>query len=304
MKPITALLGLLILVFSSFALADNAARFDAAWRLVHERYWDALHRQVDWQAVREIYEPQALAAESEETFFAVLEAMYEELGDNHSRFVRPSRVEEIRLTYGDLPCVGVFGQSSTSTVGNVAYELLPPDIGYLRVPDLATGGTASDVRAAVQELHAQDAQSLVLDLRGNPGGRLIEMMQVAGVFTNGFLWRTITRWTLPLPYPAIGASETDLPLVILVDNDVHSAAEGLAGGLQAQGRATVIGETTAGNVEAVLPFCLRDGSQAWIATGVLAPLVGATWEDRGVEPDVTVSAAQALDAALEYLQEP
>ena len=130
--------------------------------------------------------------------------------------------------------------------------------------------------------------AFIVDVRGNPGGRFVEMMQAAGVFTNGFLWRTITSWTFPTPYPAIGVAATDLPLVILTDGGVNSAAEGFAGALQASGRATVVGKTTAGNVEAVLPFCLRDGSQAWIATGVLAPLRGATWEGRGVVPDVDV----------------
>lgn len=285
------------------ASGEYATRFEAAWRLVDERHWDPLERGLDWDAVRTEYEPQALAADDDEAFYRVLEAMYEEIGDDHSVFVPPARVAEIRETYGDLPCLGVFGRQA-GEVGAVAYELLDAHIGYIRVPDLVTSGTAAAIRQVVRELAASEPRGLVLDLRGNPGGRLIEMMQAAGVFTGGFLWRTITRWTLPLPYPAIGGVDTDLPLAILVDNDVHSAAEGLAGGLQSRGRATIIGETTAGNVEAVLPFCFRDGSQAWIATGVLAPLTGATWEGRGVEPDIKVPADQALDAAIEYLTSP
>jgi carboxyl-terminal processing protease len=131
----------------------------------------------------------------------------------------------------------------------------------------------------------------------------VEMMQAAGIFTSGFLWRTVTRWTLPLPYPAIGQIETNAPLAILIDGGVNSAAEGLAGALQKKGRATIIGETSAGNVEAVLPFCLRDGSQAWIATGVLAPIGGPTWEGVGVIPDVEVDANDALEKAIELLSD-
>jgi carboxyl-terminal processing protease len=301
-------MALLRFLFALFALgtwaqaanADYAARFEAAWRLVDERYWDPLHRGLDWQAVREIYEPLALAAESDEAFYEVLEAMYREIGDDHSVFVPPQRVEELRERYGDLPCLGIFSQAELRD-GSVDYRLLEGNVGYIRLPDLAVPGRAHELRQAVRSLKRQRAQAFILDLRGNPGGRLVEMMQAAGVFTSGFLWRAVTRWTLPLPYPALGAVETDLPLVVLVDADVHSAAEGLAGGLQAHGRATVIGETSAGNVEAVLPFCFRDGSQAWIATGVLAPLRGATWEDRGVEPDIPVPAHEALDAALAHL---
>src|SRR5690606_11094181 len=176
-------------------------------------------------------------------------------------------------------------------------------VGYVRLPDLATDGVASAVRQAVRRLQRQGAEALVLDLRGNPGGRLVTMMQVAGVFTRGFLWRAVLSWSLPVPYPAFGEPATDLPLYLLVDGGVNSAAEGLAGALQDNGRAVVVGERTAGNVEAVLPFCLRDGSQAWIATGVLAPLVGATWEGSGVEPDVVVPPDDAIDAALRLVGE-
>ena len=290
---------------------DFEARFDTAWRLVEERYWDRDFGGNDWNEVRAEYEPRALAADNERQFYGVIADMYEELADNHSVFVPPDRVDQIRGEYGDLPCLGVFGgvfggafgqvlePQGTEQRGRVSYKLLEDDIGYIRVPDLV--GTAGDLRGAVQSLRG--AQSLILDLRGNPGGRLVEMMQAAGIFTSGFLWRTLTRWTLPLPYPAVGNTITELPLVVLIDGNVNSAAEGLAGALQAKGRATVIGETSAGNVEAVLPFCLRDGSQAWIATGVLAPIGAPTWEGRGVVPDVETASDEALDEAVAFLEE-
>lgn len=303
------------------------ARFDTAWRLVADRYWDLPRTGIDWDAVGERYRPEAVAAADDAAFYSVLQRMYDELGDDHSVFVPPARVEEIRRTYGDLPCVAVFGAAPSAPVptgalgaaslpfwgraqveelgalANVHYGRTADGVGYLRLPDLASDGAAEAVRTAVTRLEGDGAHALVLDLRGNPGGRLVTMMQVAGVFTRGWLWRAITGWTLPMPYPAVGTVATSLPLVVLVDGGVNSAAEGLAGALQAVGRATVVGETSAGNVEAVLPFCLRDGSQAWIATGVLAPLRGPTWEGRGVVPDVEAPADQALEAALAFLRE-
>ncbi len=297
----TTCAAVLFMAASAQAAQNFETRFDTAWRLVEERYWDRDFGGMSWDEIRSEYEPRALEAENEGEFYSVLADMYEELGDNHSVFVPPDRVNEIRAEYGDLPCLGVFGQvlepQGTEQRGRVSYKLLENNIGYVRVPDLV--GTAGDLRGAVQNLSG--AESFILDLRGNPGGRLIEMMQAAGVFTGGFLWRTLTRWTLPLPYPAVGNTITELPLVILIDGGVNSAAEGLAGALQANGRATVIGETSAGNVEAVLPFCLRDGSQAWIATGVLAPIGAPTWEGRGVVPDVEVASDEALDEAIAFL---
>ena len=297
-----SVLGALSVLGSAYA-QDYSNRFDTAWRLVADRYWDLADLGLDWDEVRTEFEPEALNAADDAAFYGVLERMYERIGDSHSVFVPPQKVARIREEYGDLPCLGVFAQTRTSErLGNIEYDLLDGSVGYIRLPDLASNNVAGNVRQAVRDLVRQGAQGFVLDLRGNPGGRLVEMMQTAGVFTNGFLWRTVTNWALPLPYPAIGAVETELPLVVLIDSNVNSAAEGLAGALQDRGRAVVIGETSAGNVEAVLPFCLRDGSQAWIAAGVLAPIGGPTWEGRGVVPDVATPGADALDAAVEYLR--
>lgn len=298
------------LVFLSFSPAQDAQadgpygeRFDVAWGLVAERYWDAAYGGLDWRALKREYRPRAVAARNDRAFYGVLERLYNRLGDGHSVFVPPAKVAHIRRLYGDLPCLGVFGLQAVGTdterLGGVRYRL-EGNVGVVTVPDLATIGIAGDLRGAVRRLGEQGAEAFVLDLRGNPGGRLVEMMGAAGVFTRGFLWRTLTRWTLPLPYPALGAVETEKPLAVLIDKNVHSAAEGLAGALQSGGRARVFGEKSAGNVEAVLPFCLRDGSQAWIATGVLAPLRGATWEGRGVVPDERTG--RALRAALTYLR--
>ena len=301
---------------------DLAARFESAWRLVAERYWDLGGLEVDWDEVGERYRAKLPDVAGPNELYALLEEMYAELGDDHSVYVPPARVAEIRDSYGDLPCVAVFDSSAllgptwaggllaqaqeppTSASGPVEYGLAEDgeiSIGYVRLADLASDGVAAGLRDAVRRLASSGADAFVLDLRGNPGGRLVTMMQAAGVFTRGFLWRAVMSWTLPLPYPAIGEPVTDRPLAVLVDGGVNSAAEGLAGALQANDRAVVVGETTAGNVEAVLPFCLRDGSQAWIATGVLAPLLGATWEGRGVVPDVAAPSEDAYAAAVAHL---
>jgi carboxyl-terminal processing protease len=308
--------------FAQPASVGDDPRFDAAWRLVAERYWDLSHAAIDWDDARVRFGERPVDAD--DAVDRALEDLFEALGDDHSRYVPASRVAEVRAELGDLPCVGVFGSApwraaraqadrpvatgaadapaAVRAHGPVAFGMYPDRVGYVRLDDLVRAGTAEGLRRAVVDLEAEGATGMILDLRGNPGGRLVTMMQTAGVFTRGFLWRALTRWSLPLPYPALGTPATALPLVVLVDGDVHSAAEGLAGALQANGRARVVGATTAGNVEAVLPFCLRDGAQAWLATGVLAPLRGPTWEGRGVEPDVAVEPNGAADVARGLLQ--
>jgi carboxyl-terminal processing protease len=295
------------------APAADWPRFEVAWRVIDERYWDLSLSAIDWQDARTLFGERLVA--DDDALDELIEAMYEAIGDDHTRYVPAARVIEERERFGDLPCIGYFGASQATGAPGAAGDAPPglrrigpvrlgtwdDGIGYIGVSDLVQTGVAEGVRRAVAELERGGASALVLDLRGNPGGRLVTMMQVAGVFTRGFLWRALTRWSLPLPYPALGTPATELPLAVLVDGDVNSAAEGLAGALQAQGRAVIVGATTAGNVEAVLPFCLRDGAQAWIATGVLAPLNGPTWEGRGVAPDAAVDPATAASVARAIL---
>lgn len=284
----------------SLSQPNYEERFELAWQLVDDRYWNLEEREVDWNLIRKLYSAKALKARDEPAFYSVLENMYLELSDNHSIFIPPNRLEAYRANYGHLPCLNIFMLANKAS-DTIHFELMTNKLGYIRLPELASQNVAKRVRTAVRELVEQQATGLVLDLRGNPGGRLLAMMQVAGIFTRGFLWRTITNWTLPIPYPALGVTETNLPLAILIDSDVHSAAEGLAGALQNTGRAKLIGQKTAGNVEAILPFCFPDGSQAWIATGVLAPIAGATWEGRGVIPDIRTSPNETLSTALQLL---
>jgi carboxyl-terminal processing protease len=317
-------LSVLVLLSSTMAGAQATVgddpRFDAAWRLVDERYWDLSQAAIDWDEARVTYG--GWADEDPEAVDRALEAMYTALGDQHSQYVPAARVAEFRETYGALPCVGVFNLRATDALltmaqangveppsplpgapadvrhaGPVTFGHWDDGVGYLRVADLVRAGTAEGLREAVETLTREGIGSFVLDLRGNPGGRLVTMMQAAGVFTTGFLWRALTRWSLPLPYPALGNPATDAPLAVVLDGDVHSAAEGLAGALQARDRAIVVGATSAGNVEAVLPFCLRGGAQAWVASGVLAPIGGPTWEGRGVVPDLEVEPDRAVAAA-------
>ncbi len=302
------LLLLAALLAAAPALAESGftERFETVWTLIDERYWDLNEVAVDWDEVGERYRPQVEQAGSEDEYFALMQQMYSEIGDDHSVFVPPSRVQEIRELYGDLPCLALLGQAQLENrIGTISYELVQLDSGHaaglVRVPDLASDFVNRDLRSAVSRLVGEGAAGFVLDLRGNPGGRLVTMMQAAGVFTTGFLWRTVTTWSLPIPYPAIGVPETDAPLAVLIDANVHSAGEGLAGALRQSGRAVTVGTPTAGNVEAVLPFCLRDGSQAWVASGVLAPIFGMTWQGDGVQPDVSATPGTELAAALDWL---
>ncbi len=126
---------------------------------------------------------------------------------------------------------------------------LAPGIGYLSL-DLVTERSASEVAAEVARLHAQGMQGLILDLRGNPGGVRDEAVDIADLFlpsgtpillTQGRTAEDNQRFvdSRPEAWP-------NLPVVVLVDGGSASAAEIVAGALQDQDRALIVGVPTFG----------------------------------------------------------
>lgn len=112
----------------------------------------------------------------------------------------------------------------------------------------------------------------------------------------------------------VNGSQT-VPTVVLVRTNTVSYGEEMSGILQAGGRATVIGQTTRGNVETLHAFGLDDGSRVWLATETF-DATGATygpWEETGIIPDVDVptrwdlydeTGDPALAAAVDLLSTP
>lgn len=164
---------------------------------------------------------------------------------------------------------------------------------------------------------APDGARLVLDLRGNSGGRLLEAQNVLSCFLpDGLDWAertnrngrertlTISAGCPPLEGPS------DIPLVVLVDQYSTSAAELTPAALQEAGRAVVVGETTAGAVLISGDTDLPDGGRLTLSRSNFLTAGGVRLERRGVIPDVaavtTIAERRAgrdpaLDAAIAAL---
>ncbi|HEV8430924.1 MAG TPA: S41 family peptidase [Pyrinomonadaceae bacterium] len=137
--------------------------------------------------------------------------------------------------------------------------MLRPGVGYVGM----TGGfnltTADEFEVALKQLHSKGMNMLVLDLRGNRGGLLIQAVRVANTFlqrgqmivTQKGRFRDSSQ-----SYAAVNESPDSVPVVVLVNGDTASAAEIVAGALQDHDRALIIGETTFGKGLVQFPFQL------------------------------------------------
>lgn len=137
--------------------------------------------------------------------------------------------------------------------------MLKPGVGYVAM----TGGfnltTADEFDQALRELHGKGMNMLVLDLRGNRGGLLIQAVRVANTFLQRGQMIVSQRGRFrdsSQSYAAVNESPDSVPVVVLVNGDTASAAEIVAGALQDHDRALIIGETTFGKGLVQFPFQL------------------------------------------------
>ena len=137
--------------------------------------------------------------------------------------------------------------------------MLRPGVGYVAM----TGGfnltTADEFDSALKELHSKGMNMLVLDLRGNRGGLLIQAVRVANTFLQRGQMIVSQKGRFrdsSQAYAAVNENPDNVPLVVLVNGDTASAAEIVAGALQDHDRALIVGETTFGKGLVQFPFQL------------------------------------------------
>lgn len=158
--------------------------------------------------------------------------------------------------------------------------------GYLALPDFQAG-RYEEFAEALRPLRGLPV--LVLDLRGNPGGRIRTLQRVAGVFTDSDvklieLWDGDERESIRAK---TGATRYRGELEILVDERTGSAAELLAAAMQDLGRATIHGRTTAGSTRARRSATLPGGVVFHYAgRAEFRRRNGDAIEGVGVHPDV------------------
>lgn len=133
-----------------------------------------------------------------------------------------------------------------------------------------------------------EAAALILDLRGNPGGRLSEAVKIADLFLDeGIVISTSDRNGKNKYYTSTdGDVLKGRPMVLLVDAETASSAEALAVSLQEQSRAKVIGTSTYGKGSVQELFPLSNGAELGLTTAYFYAPSGAEMHGKGIVPDV------------------
>jgi carboxyl-terminal processing protease len=187
----------------------------------------------------------------------------------------------------------------------VTFEMKTGGIGYISVNEFSRD-VGADVNAAIASLKSENGgrlNGLVLDLRKNPGGSLDEAVALSDLFlTEGQIVSQRGRSRRDSVYYEAesvyrGDAAADVPMIVLIDAGSASASEIVAGALQDQHRALIMGERSfgKGSVQTLLPLT-RDSALKLTTARYYTPS-GRSVQEGGIEPDIRVPQLSDPDAA-------
>lgn len=167
-------------------------------------------------------------------------------------------------------------------------------VGYLRLSQFNANATM-EVAHAIAKFERDGADRYILDLRNNPGGLLNAGIEIARLWINeGEIVYTVNRQGTIGSFEATGKALTQDPLVVLVNQGTASASEILAGALQDNGRATILGEKTFGKGLIQSLFDLSDGAGLAVTVAKYETPNHTDINKLGIQPDRIVPLDQSM----------
>lgn len=177
------------------------------------------------------------------------------------------------------------------------------DIGYMRITSFDEI-TYEDFKTQLAEIENNNASGLIIDLRNNPGGLLNVTAEIADdLLGSGDIVYTETKDGYRQIMKSDG-NQTDIPLVVLVNEGSASASEILSGAIKDHRRGEIIGTTTFGKGVVQTVRDLGDGSGIKLTVSQFFTPEGNVIHDVGVEPDIIVELNEDVETiGIENLAE-
>lgn len=188
---------------------------------------------------------------------------------------------------GDAKTIKVPLTREEIIVPTVESIVLEDDIAYIIISQF-TEQTPQELEENIARLKKQNIKSVILDLRGNPGGELTSAVKIAGYFVPaGPVVYIDYRGGNQDEYMAQG-NNLGLPLVVLVNGQSASAAEILAGAVKDTSSGTIVGEKSYGKGVVQMVFNLGNGAGLKLTTARYLTPKKYDINKKGIEPDVEI----------------
>jgi hypothetical protein len=318
---------------------DPEVNFGAYWKIFAENYAFFDLYGVDWQTVYDTYRPQVTADTTDEELFDILQSTLSESGitDAHVNIIAsPTMVfsagqyadwtqdqdDEVIASYASLIAEKyLIDEPKMLANDQIIYRHLSPTVGYINLlsmyqfsPDGDDLAALADVMPVIQADLA-DTDTIVIDVRFNPGGSDANAVYIAGYFTDeSTLAFSKQAWegTKFLDLHDVTIEPVDNPhfaqpkVYLLTSNFTTSAGEVFTMTMTALPQVTTVGETTQGAFSDILPVFLPNGWFATLSNERYVSHDGQVYESLGIPPAVeapmSYEALQAgSDPVLDYI---
>ncbi len=278
----------------------NVADFEQAWDIANSVYPFFQFKHINWDSIHSVYGHLAEKANGDE-MFNVLFKMFTELKDGHLEIITkggyavtiylPPRLKRDVSAFDPHVVRKYFTKElKLAGDGNMDYEILPENIGYVRISAFATGDWVFDFDKILD--YVAGAKGLIIDVRQNSGGHGDPVNYVVSRFLSASLTFPLEYYKgKPLPNFLVqprGPYQYTKPVVVLINGVSFSATELFATMMSQLPNVTLVGDTTGGGGGNQGIYSLPSGRQIRISNADFRRYDNQPIEWNGVPPDIVV----------------
>ncbi len=281
---------------------DNTplGNYNALWKIIDERYCYLDYKQIDWDAVYEKYLPRVTKSIKNEDLFDLFSDMLSELKDGHVNLSSTFNLGREWSWYEDYPrnfeesIIEEYLGKDYKIAGGIKYKILDDNIGYLYYSSFTSPVGNGNLDHILNYLALCDG--LIIDIRHNGGGNIINSSTLAARFTNeevltGYIMHKTGKGhsSFSEPYPvkikAAKGIKWQKNVAVLTNRRTYSAANDFANNMKCMKNAVLIGDHTGGG--GGLPFS-SELPNGWSVRFSASPMLDANKQhiEFGIEPDI------------------
>ena len=297
---------LLTLCVSSCATLDDydnsvESNFDVLWKTFDEHYCYFEQKGIDWQGVKDIYKPRALACRTTDDLFNTCAQMLDTLRDGHVNLSSSFNTSYYRRWWSDYPqdfnlrtLQEYYLEFDYRSTGGISYHTLAGGkIGYMYIPSFSSPIGTGNLNAIFA--YFNDCDALVIDIRNNGGGMLSNVETLVSRFIDSEFTPAYIRhktgpghndFSEPYPmtyHPAGTGKHWDKPVAVLTNRSCFSAANDFVSAMKQLPGVKIVGARTGGG--GGMPFSSQMPC-GWKVRFSACPVTDASGHDieEGIDP--------------------
>ena len=188
------------------------------------------------------------------------------------------------------------------TLDTISGKMVDSDIAYIKISEFQHN-SIEDFSAALDDVKSKGAKGLIIDLRSNPGGYADSVIKMTDMLLPEGTIAYLEDNKGNKQYFESDKKCLDIPMVVLVNEGTASAAELMAGSLQAYDKAEIVGIKTYGKAVGQAAYMLTEETAIYLTSARYYTPKGECIDKKGIEPDIEIDLPNELKASLSTLED-